>query len=194
VSSPKIIVSAEVMASLWIAPWTGGFAAAFYTTNSNGVLFVLDHDFGTLGQTSLGQGALNQAPSLAALPLGFAALYPASPDSLEFESYDLSGHNIGHRTLATTGPILTGTAETALVSNGTQLFAIYPGAVSGQYTVQALDNSGSLLGKAASLPNCLATASRISAAWGNNRLAVAAVNEAAGVMKSSVCVTLMGCP
>jgi hypothetical protein len=193
VSSPKILGSAQVMSSLWLAPRPGGFAAAWSSTNKNGTLHVLDPTFNILKQTGVGHGASITSPSFAVMSNGFAAVYVAYGNQVESEVYDGSGERLGHQTLSPAGTPITATSQTALVWNGKQLFAVYAGAVGGQYVVQVLDGSGVPTSKSVQLPNCLATAHGISAAWGGNQLAVAAINEASGVMASTVCVTLMGC-
>ena len=154
---------------------------------------MLDPTFAILNQSGIGHGALITSPSFAVTPNGFAAVYMAYGNQVESEVYDVTGKALGHQTLSPAGTPITATSQTALVWSGKQLLAVYPGAVDGQYVVQVLDASGVPTSKAVPLPNCLATAHGISAAWGGNQLAVATINEASGVMASAVCMTLLGC-
>jgi hypothetical protein len=193
VAKPTGLITTQIMASLWLAPRPSGFAAALHSTNSNATLYVLDPTLNILKQTGVGHGASITSPSFAVTPSGFAAVYVAYGNQVESEVYDASGERLGHQPLSPAGTPSTATYQTALVWSGKQLFAVYPGAVGGQYVVQVLDGNGMPTSKSVQLPTCLTTAHGVSAAWGGNQLAVAAINEASGVMASSVCVTLMGC-
>jgi hypothetical protein len=191
----KILGSNQVMASLWLAPRPGGFAAAWATTNSNSELFLLDQSFALLKTTKVGHGKVKH-PSFAVLPDGLAAVYAvagslASP--IESEIYDAAGQPLAHQQVALRGDYVATTDETALSWTGSQLVAVYSAPVSGRYTVRLLDAGGKPAGDPVPVPNCLATARDLAAAWGKDRLAVVTINEASGVMQTSVCVTLMGC-
>lgn len=186
------LITAQVMASLWLAPRSGGFAAMLHSTNSNATLHLFDQGFTAQGEKGIGHGSI-KSPSMAVLPDGFGALYTTSSARVEVVVHDVSGKETGHSTLATASWSKGATGHTALTWTGKQLVAVYPSSVPGQYLLHLLGSNGEPVASATPLPNCLAVASTISAAWGNNRLAVATVNSASGVAQSSICVTVMKC-
>lgn len=195
VSTAASLVTAQIMASVWLAPRQGGgWAAMLHSTNANGTLYLLDANFKVLGQNGMGHGAMVRSVSPVVLPGGFAALYNTSSNKAELELYDASGKDRRRVVVGDVPASLPLIGQTALVWTGEQLVATYPSKVSGQYLLRLLDREGKLLTQAAKLPNCLAvTASQISAAWGKGHLAVASVNAASGVAKSGVCVVVMKC-
>jgi hypothetical protein len=192
----KILGSAQVMSSLWLAPSSGGLAAAWSTTNSTGSLFLLDQAFGVLKQTVVGYGHTIKEPSFTVVPGGFAAVYTKSQEmggEVELERYDPAATPLGHSTVATLGDYAATTGETALSWTGSQLAVTYSSPVSGMYSVRLVEPDGMPAGDAVQVPRCLATGRDVVTAWGKDRLAVVTIDEASGVMKSTVCVTQMAC-
>lgn len=193
VSDAASMITAQVMASLWIDAGPGGFAALLHSTNSNGDLHLFDHDFKPRGIASVGQGALIRSPSMAALPGGYAAIYNTSWGRFYAEVLNASGKSSGRIPLGAAYWAGRVTGETALVWTGRQLAAVYPSATKGQFLVHLLDATGKPTAKAVPLPNCLTTASQVSAAWGKGRLAVATINHTASTNRSNVCVSVLEC-
>lgn len=191
VTSLAGLITAEVMASLWLAPRPGGFAAGLYSTNRNARLVLLDDGGTVVKETSVGQ-ASPRSPSFAVAANGFAAAY-ASGREIEVEMYDAAGNAAGRRAVATTVVTLEDTGEIATAWTGRQLLVTFPGPVDGQFLVQVVDAEGAPGGDPTPVPGCLATASSVSAAWGNGLFAVATISAASGLPKSAVCVTLMAC-
>jgi hypothetical protein len=187
------ITTAQVMASLWLAPRPGGFVAGLHSTNKNATLYLLDQQMAQVNMGNVGHGALIQSPSFAVLPGGFAATY--LEPSVEAEVYDSAGSSTGYHTLGTAASSSTGnaTALTALVWTGQRLVAGYPSTVPGQFLLRLLDADGSPVGSATQLKGCLATSSSIRMAWGKGLLAVASLDHASGLPNSCICVSLLRC-
>ncbi len=188
----KPIPTAQIISSLWLAERPKGLVAALYTTNKNATLFVVAPSLDIVSQGNVGHGALIASPSFAVRDEGFAALY-GNGAVLESEVYDPAGKALGHHALASLPSALQGLRETALVWTGSGLVAVYPGAAANAFRAHVLDASGKPLGEPTEVPLCLATARDVSAAWNQGTLAVASVNEASGVMASSICVSLLVC-
>lgn len=188
------LITAQIMASVWISQRPGGYVALLHSTNSNGELHLFNAGFAAQSRGSVGHGAMIRSPSMATLPDGLASVYTTSSRRVESELYDAAGKAIKHTTLSTNIPTIHQRAgHTALTWTGKQLIAVYPAAGHGQYQLQLLGADGVPDAQATRLPICLAVASGVSAAWGGGRLAVATVNSASGVMRRSVCVTVMKC-
>jgi hypothetical protein len=193
IAATTSITTAQVMASLWLAPRPGGFVAGLHTTNKNATLYLLDQQMTQVEMGNVGHGALIQSPSFAALPDGFAATY--LEPSVETEIYDSVGASTGYHTIGTatsTAPSDT-TALTALAWTGQRLVAGYPSTVPGQFLLRVLDADGTPVGTATQLGGCLATSSAIRMAWGKGLLAVASLDHASGLPNSCICVTLLRC-
>ena len=61
VSTAASLVTAQIMASVWLAPRQGGgWAAMLHSTNANGTLYLLDANFKVLGQNGMGHGVGEQ--------------------------------------------------------------------------------------------------------------------------------------
>ncbi len=194
VTDAASLITAQIMASLWISSRPGGFAAMLHSTNSNGDLHLMDNSFKVRDQGHIGHGAMIRSPSIALAPSGFAALYvDASTLVAELQLLNAKGKAGVHTALGPVTNSVPTVGQTALVWTGKQFIAIYPSKAPGQYQVHLLDSAGKPAAKAIPLPHCLAVASGVDAAWGNGRLAVATVSSASGVPKSLVCVTVMQC-
>ena len=188
------IITAQVMAALWLGKRPGGYAAMLHTTNSNATLHLLNEKGKSESQTGVGSGAMIPSAGMTSRPAGFASIHLTSAGKVEVEVFNSLGKQAGKTALATAQASKLAPGRTELVWTGEQLIALYPSAVTGQYRVRLLSGEGKAEGKEIQLPNCLAlTNGGVSATWGNGRLAVAAVNSASGVPKSSVCVTVMEC-
>ena len=193
ISHGASMITAQVMASIWLGIVPGGYAVLLHSTNSNAELHLFDSGFKAQGIGSLGQGALIRAPSMTAIPGGYAAIYNTSWSRLYTEVLDAGGKSAGRKELSS-APWASGiTGLTAMIWTGDALVATYPSSTSGRFVVRPLNPAGVPLASATSLPNCVGSAAEISAAWGKNRLAVAAINRAPGSMQSKVCVTVMEC-
>lgn len=193
ISASTYLHTAEAIASVWLAPHLGGYAAALHTANANATLYLLDAKLAEVGKISVGKGAAVRSAAFTALPGGIAALY-AGASKVELARFSATGTSLGRRTVASTSPS-SGSAprQVALVWTGKQLIAGYRTAVSGRYELQLLDANGKPVGSAFKLPGCLAVSSTIGMAWGKDRLAVVSLDSLSGPAKSCVCVTLLRC-
>ncbi len=188
------LITAQVMASVWLAPRAGGFAGVLHTTNSNGTLYRFDQDLKQLSMSSIGHGALVRSLSMAVRPAGFTSLYLTDSGAVETERYNGAGKRQGHTAVAKAPASKLAPGRTALTWTGEQMVGVYPGPAQGQYRIRLMSGVGKPEGKEIKLPNCLAVAQGgVSAAWGDGHLAVAVVNSASGVAKSAVCVSVMKC-
>ena len=188
------IITAQVMSSIGLSKRPGGYAAMLHTTNSNGTLHLISEKGKSEAQSGIGGGGLIRSVGMVGRPAGFAALYLTSVGQVGVEVFNSLGKQAGTTTLATAQASKLAPGRTELVWTGEQLIAVYPSLVTGQYRIRLLSGEGKVEGKEIQLPNCLAlTSGGVSATWGHGRLAVAAVNSASGVAKSSVCVTVMEC-
>ena len=194
ISNAAAMITAQVMASLWIGSSPNGYAALLHSTNSNGELHLFNHSFKDHKIGSLGQGALIRSPSMAVVPGGYAAIYNTSWSKIYSEVLDASGKSSGRRELAP-APWAGGIpGMTALAWTGHQLAAVSPSSTKGRFVARLLTPAGKpSAALAVKLPVCLSNASSVSAAWGKGRLAVATLDRAVTSIQSSVCVTVLEC-
>jgi hypothetical protein len=186
------LITAQVMASLWLAPYKGGLAAALHSTNQNATLYLLDESGMSIRkQAAVGGGLLLRSPRFLVLPAGFAAVYGSLNSDIETQTYDLSGTSLARTSLAKSGRMVREVDDIAAVWTGRQLIVVHP--ASNGYEVSFVAPSGKPTGYSTQLPKCLATADGVSAAWGNGQLAVASLTSGSGVPYTGVCVMVMAC-
>lgn len=194
VSPMTSLITAQVMASIWLSSRPGGYAAILHSTNSNGTLYLLDGNLKQQSMSGIGNGALVRSVDMAVRPGGFTSLYVTSAGEVKAEGYDGTGKRGANVSLAKTWNTKLAPGSTSLVWTGEQLVATYSGPAQGQHRLRLLSGEGKAEGKEINLPNCLAVSrSQVSSAWGDGRLAVATVGSASGVANSAVCVTIMEC-
>jgi len=185
-------ITAQVMASLWLAQRPAGYVAALYSTNKNVAFHLLDGQMTEVGIAS--GGGMIYAPSFAALPGGLAELYLGA-GAVEVKVFDSAGSSVGKQSLG--GAAISSVADprdvTALAWTGQRLVAGYPSAVPGQFLLRVLDETGQPLGSEMKLSGCLATSSSIRMVWGRDVLAVATLDHTSGLPDSGICVTLLRC-
>jgi hypothetical protein len=192
-SSAANLTTAQIVRSLWLEPYRGGFAASVYSTNHNAALHLFDSSFKPRVTEGVGHGTVVMAPpAFSARKGGWASLYYTMSGSAEVELYDASGRATGHQELAARCAAYT-TSTPSLTWTGSQLVAIHSGSTSGQYRVRLLDADGKPGASALLLPRCLASSREISAAWGKRHLAVASINHDPGMSQSSACVAVLRC-
>jgi hypothetical protein len=194
-SQPKPLITAEAMASVWLSRRTGGFAAALFSLNGTATMYLLNRDGDEVSRSRV-RGDVESA-SFAAGPQGFIAAYARSSGDVEVTLFDASGEQMVDLQVGKTKPLSRkDTRRVAVVSNGSKYYVAYPKEVGGlgeTYLLQMLDAAGEPEGPAIDLPDCLATASSISLAWGQNELGIATLDHTSGLPNSSVCVTVMRC-
>ena len=188
------LITAQVMASLWLAPRPGGYAAMLHSTNSNATLYRFDANLKQQSMSSVGHGALVRAVDMAVRPGGFTSLYLTDSGQVEAEPYDGAGKRGASTVVAKAPASKLAPGRVALTWTGEQLVATYPGLGAGQFRLRLLSGVGKPEGAEIKLPNCLAVAQGgVSAAWGNGHLAVAVVNSASGIPSNAVCVSVLKC-
>ena len=192
VVSTTPFITAQVMASLWLAQRSAGYVAALYSTNKNVDLHLLDSQMKEVGIAPV--GGMIYSPSFAALPSGLAALYLGAPEVV-VKVFDSAGSSVGKQSLgsATISSVAEPRDVTALAWTGQRLVAGYPSAVPGRFVLRVLDAAGQPQGGETKLSGCLATSSSIRMVWGRDVLAVATLDHTSGLPNSGICVTLLRC-
>lgn len=191
-SEPTGLITAQVMASLWLASYVDGIAAALHSTNNNATLYLLDQSGTTIRkQANVGGGLSIRSPRFAVRPGGFAAVYGTSSGDVEIEIYDRAGESQGRTPLARAGAEIAQVDDIALAWTGNQLIVVHPGP--GGHQLRLVEPSGQPLGSPIAVPKCLASATGVDAAWGDGQIAVASMTSGSGVPYSGICVMVMAC-
>lgn len=194
-SEKASILTAQIMASLWIGAGPGGWGALLHSTNSNGMLHTFDHQLKAKKMGSIGKGALIRSPSMVVAPGGYAALYSTSWAGIYSELLDSSGKSTGRNSLGSAGWANNVTGITALVHTGHNLAAIYPSGAKGQFMARLLpwSTKSAFNDFRIKVPNCLTSGSEVHAAFGKGHLAVAALERASSSIETKICVSVFKC-
>ena len=193
-TKPTMLITAQIMASLWVASYPGGIAAALHSTNHNATLYTLDAKGSKIsGMEAVGGGLSIRSSRFVVLPSGFAAVYGSSGGRVEIEIYDRVGRSKGRTPLASSGPTIETVDDIAAVWTGRELLVVHPGPNAGQHQLRRVDADGGPIGAPIGLPKCLATATSIDAAWGGRQIAVTSMTSGSGVPSTGVCVMTMEC-